>query len=133
MKELLGIYTIKEIPAEHYRNMQDLLTKINKVRTAYGKVMTPTNCYRSKAHHLNIYRAKGITDESKIPMASKHLSGCAVDIYDPMGMLNKWCKDNESYLRSIGLWLEVRQGNWQHFQTKPFGSYKEGGTIWFNP
>ncbi len=133
LKEILGMYSRNEIPGEHFRNMEDLLIKINKVRISYGKPMTPTNCYRSKAHHINIYARKGITDQSKIPMASKHLIGCAVDIADSSGDLHKWCKENGDLLRSIGLWLEERQGNWQHFQTKPFGSYKQGGSIWFNP
>ena len=133
MRELLGIYKRDDIDYVSYKNMETLLTRMNRVRAAYGKPMTVTNCYRSKAHHLNIYARKGITDQSKIPMASKHLSGQAVDISDPSGDLHKWCQENEDLLRSIGLWLEKRQGNWQHFQMVKFNSYKEGGTIWFQP
>jgi hypothetical protein len=132
-QEILGKYKESEIPAEHLVNMKELLVRINKLRKAYGKVMSPTNCYRSMAHHLRIYKDKGITDKAKIPMASKHLFGQAIDIADPNGELHDWCKKNEKLLEEIGIWLENRQGSWQHFQIVPFRSYKKGGTIWFNP
>ncbi|MFZ4411496.1 MAG: hypothetical protein ACOYOV_00335 [Bacteroidales bacterium] len=114
-------------------NLEDLLDKMNKVRVAYGKAMIVTNCLRTMDEHLAIYARKGITDKSKIPMQSKHLYGLAIDISDPHGELNDWCNNNEDLLTEIGIWLEKRQGPWQHFQITPFGSYKSGGTIWFNP
>jgi hypothetical protein len=83
--------------------------------------------------HKRIYRNKGITDESKIPMKSKHLFGQAADISDSDGLFNNWCKENEKLLLSIGVWLEHRQGGWQHIQSVPFRSYKVGGSIWFKP
>jgi hypothetical protein len=62
-------------------------------------------------------------------MGSAHLKGCAVDIYDPDGDLYKWVKDNEALTAEVGLWMEERQGPWQHFQTYPPAS----GKRWFNP
>jgi hypothetical protein len=41
--------------------------------------------------------------------------------------------EHPELLESIGLWCEERQGNWQHLQCLPFGSYKPGQTRWFNP
>ncbi len=114
-------------------NLTLLLERINKVRSAWGKPMTVTSGLRTMEDHLRIYAEKGITDHSKIPMKSKHLYGLAVDIFDPDAILHQWCKDNEALLKEIGIWLENRQGNWQHFQVAPFGSYTEDGTIWFNP
>jgi LAS superfamily LD-carboxypeptidase LdcB len=114
-------------------NLEELFEKINKVRFSYGKAMIITNCLRTMEEHLAIYSNKGITDISKIPMQSKHLQGLAIDVSDPHGELNDWCKDNEESLSEIGIWLETRQGAWQHFQIRPFKSYTSGGTIWFKP
>lgn len=121
------------IPAEYQANMAELLRKMNLIREAYGKPMLITSGFRSLSDHLRIYKEKGITDQSKIPMKSKHLFGQACDILDTDGKLNQWCKENEELLRNIGVWLETRQGGWQHFQIESFGSYKPKGTIWFNP
>jgi hypothetical protein len=132
-KEMLCSYKESEIDPKHLPNMKELHNKVQKLRTAYGKPMTPTNCYRSMTHHLRIYKDKGITDIRLIPMKSKHLEALAIDFADPDGKLHDWCKTNTKILEDIGLWLEERQGGWQHFQSTPFGSYKKGGTIWFKP
>ena len=70
---------------EQSSNLLLLLMKINKVREAYGRQMVVTSGLRSMEDHLRIYREKGITDKSRIPMKSKHLLGQAVDIADPKG------------------------------------------------
>jgi hypothetical protein len=131
--ELLCGYKESEIPAPHLENLKTLHEKISTLREKFGKPLTVSNAYRSKAHHLAIYKKKGITDEKLIPMKSKHLSGNAIDIADPKGVFHAWCKANESLLEELGFWLETRQGGWQHLQIVPFGSYIKGGTIWFNP
>ncbi len=118
-------------------NQQDLLDKINKVRTAWNKPMTVTSGIRTLADHLRIYAQKGITDQSKIPMKSKHLenmtSAAAVDIADPGLVITQWLKDNPDILEDADLYCEDGNSNWIHFQNKPFGSYKAGGTRWFKP
>lgn len=123
----------KECPADLEDNLLELLVKINKVRDAWGRPMTVTSGFRSIEEHLAIYKKKGITDQSKIPMKSKHLTCQAVDIYDKDSSLYSWCKTHELLLSEIGVWLEERQGAWVHFQTIPFASYKPGGTIFFKP
>jgi len=123
-------FPVKELVA---KNLFLLLDKMNIVRKAYGKPMIVTSGLRSMPDHLRIYANKGITDKAKIPMKSKHLFGQACDVADPDGKFHKWCEANEDFLRETGVWLENRQGGWQHLQIVPFGSYKVGGTIWFNP
>lgn len=123
----------EELPLQHQHNIEELLAKISRLAIKYNKPMIITSCYRSIEHHLAIYAKKGITDKSKIPLKSAHLSGCAVDIGDEAGTFYSWCKSNEATLKDIGFWLENRQGSWQHLQIRPFASYKDGGTIWFNP
>lgn len=135
LKELLSGNKFDELPKEHQDNINKLLEKINLVRTAYGKPMTVTSGYRSMKHHLEIYAAKGITDKTKIPMKSKHLYGLAVDISTPNQDLHQWCKNNVNELKKIGIWMESFSAtpNWTHMQIVPYGSYKEGSSLWFNP
>lgn len=133
MEELLKGAKLEEQDQSIQNNLVILLEKMNKIREAYGKPMVVTSGLRDMQNHLRIYREKGITDISKIPMKSKHLYGLAVDIADGNGDLNKWCKENEEYLRNLGIWLETRQGGWQHFQIAPYGSYNESKSIFFNP
>lgn len=118
-------------------NEQDLLDKVNKVRTQWNKSMTVTSGIRTLADHLRIYAQKGITDQSKIPMKSKHLENmveaAAVDIADPGLAITQWLKANPDILEDADLYCEDGNANWVHFQNKPFGSYKPGGTRWFKP
>lgn len=119
--ELIKGTSLADIPIAHQQNLQDLLNKVNQVRTAWAKPMTVTSGYRSMQDHLRIYSQKGITDKSKIPMQSNHLYGKACDISDPKRELQAWCKANESLLASIGLWMEDFSATptWVHFQIVP--------------
>lgn len=133
IQELLSGNNLEEQSQDIKDNLANLLIKMNKIRDKYGKIMRVTSGLRSISQHLSIYSKKGIIDKSKIPMKSKHLQGLACDVYDPNCEVYNWCKQNEDFLKQLGVWLETRQGNWQHFQIVPFKSYKPGGTIWFNP
>ncbi len=109
------------IPIEHQKNVHLLLEKVNKLRDAYGKPLKVTSGYRSLQKHLAIYAAKGITDQSKIPMKSNHLSGLAVDVVpveDPVSHLHDWIHANESLMADIGLWFEDFSSTptWTHIQ-----------------
>ena len=132
MEELLSNQAkLNELDAATQDNLNDLLIKINKIRTSWAKPMKVTSGLRTMKHHLAIYAAKGITDKTKIPMKSNHLYGRAVDISDPNRVLQKWCKANEPMLISIGLWMEdfSKTPTWCHFQTVPPAS----GNRWFMP
>lgn len=52
---------------------------IYKHKLFNGQPITITSGYRSLQDHLRIYKEKGITDKSKIPMGSYHLKGLAAD------------------------------------------------------
>lgn len=130
LSELLSGHPESSIPAEHLANLNLLLAKVNIIRSKWNQPMTVTSGYRSLAEHLAIYAKKGITDQSKIPMKSKHLYGQAVDIYDPDLSLTKWLKENNSQvLVDAGLWCEEGNKNWVHFQILPPNS----GNRWFLP
>lgn len=116
----------QQCPPDLEDNLLEMLVKINKVCDAWGKPMTVTSGLRSKADQVAIYVKKGITDIAQIPMASKHLSAQAIDIFDPERDLQKWVVQNTTLIEEIGLWMEDFKytKNWIHFQTVPPKSKK---------
>lgn len=128
----LGYYV--DMDLDHYNNLLKLSEKINKLREAYGKPLRVTSGYRSKEKHLAIYAAKGITDQKKIPMQSRHLSGLAVDIVpakEPVADLQKFIKKNIALMQEIGLWFEdfSKTPTWVHCQIVP----PKSGKLFFLP
>lgn len=125
LKELLSGNDFEKLPEEHKPNLNILLQKINIIRSNYGKPLIVSSGYRSLEHHKEIYKNKGIP-EDKIPMKSKHLSGEAVDIYDPRQELQKWVLNNLTILEHAGLYCEdfAYTKNWIHFQIIPPASNK---------
>lgn len=135
MKEIIHCGAeLESFSEEKQAELKDLLERVNIVRTKWAKPMTVTSGVRTWADHLRIYAEKGITDLDKIPKKSKHLEtvdAAAVDIADEGLLITEWLKANPEILEEAGLWCEDGNKNWVHFQNKPFGSYKEGGTRWF--
>lgn len=102
-EEILGN---NKCPPELEENLKKLLEAVNKLRSLWGKPMKVTSGFRSMAHHIQVYKDKGITDLAKIPMKSKHLSCEAIDIYDPKFELTNFCKQNEAKMKEFGLYFE---------------------------
>lgn len=134
-KEVIKNVSLSDIPHQHQVNIDELLKRVNIIRAAYGKPMNVSSGYRSLQDHLRIYSQKGITDQNKIPMASAHLSGQAIDIADPKGELQAWIKANPQIIEQADLYLEDFSATptWVHLQIRPFKSYKPGGTRFFKP
>ena len=99
---------------------------MNKFRIAYGKPMRVTSGFRSISQHLEIYKKKGITDKSKIPMKSSHLEFKAVDISDPKGELKEYIKNNLKLVEDLGIYFEDFSATpgWVHFTYRPPASGK---------
>lgn len=117
---LMGRIAPEELTPEQMGNMNTIVPAANQLLDAFGEYRACNSGYRSSA------------DQDRInPGAphSKHLICAAIDLNDPDGKLNQFCKDNESLLESLGLWCEVRQGGWQHCQCIPPIS----GHRWFIP
>lgn len=55
---------------------------------------------------------------------SKHMTGQAIDIFDPDGTLDMWMLSNPDVLAEIGLWQEspASTPKWAHCQSVPPGS-----------
>lgn len=126
LKELLSGNKISDLTPIQQDNINVLLERIYKVRALWGKPMTVTSGFRSSVKHAEIYAKKGVA-EDKIPWGSCHLSGSAVDIYDPNDELENWLKANPQVLIDAQLWCEDQTDNWVHFQIKPPAS----GSRWF--
>lgn len=126
----------ENIPKDHLENGKKLVTKLNSFADLYGKKLTISSGYRSRADQLRIYKKKGITDESKIPFGSKHMLFLAVDVVaDNIQDLHNWVKKNPDLMEQLDLYFEDTKAtkSWLHVQIVKFGSYKKGGTRFFIP
>lgn len=130
MDELLHGAKLEDQDPQVQANLQTLLERVNLIRNQWGKAMTVTSGLRTKADQIRVYKAKGITDESKIPMDSAHIKGAAVDIFDPGLVITAWLKENNSQrLVDAQLWCEEGNSNWIHFQIYA----PHSGNRWFLP
>lgn len=52
---------------------------------------------------------------------SKHMTGQAIDLFDPDGDLDAWCMDHLDKLEQCGIWLEHPSATkgWSHMQSVP--------------
>ena len=119
---------------EHLENLEELLVKLNQLRAAYGKPLRVTSGLRDIQKHLAIYAAKGITDQSKIPMKSNHLYGKGADlvpIEDDIGHLHDFINNNVKLMEEIGLYFEAFEYSpqWLHCQSVP----PKSGKRFFKP
>lgn len=114
-KDYLKKTLISEVSINHQHNIEKLLKVVNELIKKYGKTLTCSSGYRSRQRQLDIYRAKGYSDD-KIPMGSGHLKGLAIDLYDPDGAFDDWCSKNQDLLEQYGLWQEqpTVTTNWCH-------------------
>lgn len=108
----------KDFTPEVCYNAGQLIWKINMLGFKPARYFS--SCLRSRQSQIRIYKEKGITDESKIPFGSCHLTGDGVDIADPNGELQKWLKKNVKKLEELGLYCEDFKytSGWVHIQQR---------------
>lgn len=135
-KEMIGNNSISDIPILHQQNIQELLKRVNVLRSEWNKPMTISSGYRSKVEHQRIYDEKNLKLVKSgrlavnIPWGSQHLTGAALDIYDPCLLITKWLKENDSKrLFDLNLYAEEGNSNWVHLQLKA----PHSGKRWFYP
>lgn len=99
-------------------NAGKLMAKINSLGFKPSRLFS--SCLRSRQGQIRIYKEKGITDESKIPFGSAHLTGEGVDIADPDHQLQEWLKKNVIKLQIRGLYVEDFKytPTWVHIQSR---------------
>lgn len=98
--------------AETQANLEDLLSKLNQVRAAYGKPMFINSGLRSQADQARI--------NPNAPK-SKHLTGQAADIRDNDGSFWKWCMAEMHLMVQLGIYFEDKGATptWVHMQSQP--------------
>jgi hypothetical protein len=92
-------------------NLLDLIPRINKVRTAYGKPMTVSSGYRPGHYNSDAHGAAN----------SPHKTCQAVDFHDSDGELKRWCLAHMDVLKDAGLFMESPDSTptWLHLQSRP--------------
>lgn len=107
---LMGRDTQYPLTPELETNLKDLLEKLNKFRTLYGKSMICTSGYRPGNYNTAAGGAK----------KSSHMLCMAADFRDTDGSLDAWCMQHIDKLNEIGLYLEHPDATpgWCHLQTR---------------
>jgi hypothetical protein len=117
---LMGRIKLQDLPPEYQANVNTLIPKINELLERFGEYRKCNSGFRT------IEDQKRINPKS---MKSNHLTCSAIDLSDVDGKLNKWMKSNPKVIEELDIYMEERQGGWQHIQiVKP-----HSGNRWFNP
>lgn len=128
-----NMITLKELNPNGYEttaeidgNLQELLTKLNRLRKEYGLPMFVTSGLRDMKKHLAIYEEKNKKlkeqglPEIKVPMGSLHLRGLAVDFADKDGKLWDWIQARQDLIEELDLYFEDKAATpgWTHIQIR---------------
>lgn len=99
----------KEYTKEISDNLDNLLSAMNQIRSAYGVPMKVSSGWRPAAVN------KAIAGAAK---KSNHMLGLAVDISDRDGKLREWVLSNLDLMQKLGVYLEDFRWTptWVHFQ-----------------
>lgn len=121
-------------PTQEIRdNANELLHRVNKLLVMYnmatGEVVSQV---------ASGYRPPAINAATKgAAKKSNHMIGCALDLVDDDGTFDDWLEapDGQLALTESELWHEskLKTPRWIHVQSRPFGSYRDGGSRTFMP
>lgn len=112
-----------ELTTEILKNIEQTCRKVNSllaVMEAEGvslEIHPQTLCIISSG-----WRPPQINGQMKgAAPKSKHMTGEAVDLYDPEGSLDQFCLEKQDSLASLGLWMEhpLATKGWCHLQIVP--------------
>lgn len=109
MVEALKGHFISDVPIAQQRALEDLLVRVNLIRTAWNRPMIVTSGYRTAQDQARI--------NPKVKQ-SAHMIGQAVDISDPEGNLYRYLEANVPLLEKAGLWVEAGTHGWVHLQSR---------------
>lgn len=110
-----------DLTSNQESNLETVATLLTLLEDEFRKtpgsfIFQITSGFRSMEDHYRIYRAKGIDNP---PLGSKHLTGQAADISDPLGVLAKWVQEEGlCQLERLNLYCEDPKytKKWVHFQ-----------------
>jgi hypothetical protein len=123
------IYKPNQIPTEYLAYFEITAQKVLDIEKDLGLEFIISSFFRSMAHHLRVYAAKGITNPDKIPMKSTHLRCQGIDLV-PVKMKIKDAQAlfTEEFLVKHNIWMEheAHTPGWIHIQLVPYPSWKPG-------
>lgn len=153
-----GTVNLAEVDPEHFNNAGILLFRTNKFLGLYDawllkrdSVLKPqthnvNSGYRTEKHNIEIYAAINARRLAHKPLPlppqpiatkSTHLYGQGIDLADPYDLMKEFILSDEGKkaLEECDLYYEDFDytDTWVHLQTKPFASYKKGGTRGYKP
>jgi len=111
-----------------YRNAEVLVSLINKLLPLAEADGVKFEIHpRTKSIISGGWRPPAINSSTKgAAVNSKHITGQAVDVYDPDGDFDEWLISERGIkaLEQIGLWIEhpASTKGWTHLQSVPPGS-----------
>lgn len=117
-----------DLSTQVYRNAEVLVGLINKILP-----LAEADGVKFETHPLTKtilsggWRPPAVNAKTKgAALRSKHITGQAVDVYDPDGDFDEWLISDRGLkaLAEIGLWLEhpAATKGWAHLQSVPPGS-----------
>jgi len=109
-----------DMSPEIVRAATHLLRKVNQLIAVSGLALEPHPVTRNPIS--SGWRPPAVN--ARVPNAaprSKHMTGDAVDLYDPEGELDEWCMEHLDVLAELGLWMEHPSATkgWCHLQQVP--------------
>lgn len=101
-------------PAEVDRNANELFSRVEKLLAMFD----PDRDWQMKSGYRSPEYNGGVSGAA---VNSKHMTGQAVDVYDPDGELDEWLAGRPEVLDNCALWLEHPGSTkgWCHLQSVP--------------
>lgn len=104
-------------------NADALIAKVNKLLLRASVSGVKCECHpTSKSPVTSGWRPPSINRSTPgAAVKSKHMTGQAIDLYDPDGEIDDWCMGHQGVLAEIGLYMEHPSATkgWCHLQTVP--------------
>lgn len=130
-----------QISDENMKRLRKLKDDMEVFFCAYGQIPEITNAFRSKEEHIAIYKKKNAKRKEAglpalpVPLGSKHLIACAIDLRDKDGQLKHFIEVNPRLMETIGLWWEDFEytPDYVHLQNVKYPSWKPGKPRSFRP
>ena len=113
----------QEVTPELLKNAEHTVNMVNALLAVLNAQNVPVELHpQTKTVIASGWRPPQINGQTKgAAVKSKHMSGEAVDLYDPDGVIDDYFMDNPGPLVALGLYQEHPSAtkNWCHIQTVP--------------
>jgi hypothetical protein len=121
--EQWGVHYLNEITDEIRANAAETVARANKlIETLHEVNLTAQDSPRTGSPITSGWRPKAVNAATKGSAPhSNHITGRAIDLYDPDGDLDEFFYENTAILEDLELWMEHPSATkgWCHVQTVP--------------